>query len=324
MVRMKRADIRQKIAIQPKVRMRNRRFVVGNIALIAGLISLRGRNAAAAMAIADPMIPVPIPPQVPVAEGLAILPDARLWFWQTENTGQAVVLLHPATGSSEIWGYQQPIFAHAGYRVIAYSRRGYGKSDPVPRDNPGTASVDLRNLLDFLGVAKCHLVASAAGCQIAIDFTLSSPGSVYSLTLACGVGGVQDRDYVQMAESIRPPGFDQMPAAFRELSPSYRAANPEGTAKWAALERVAVTGNRVGQSNANRIVWAAIENMNLPTLLIGGDADLGVPPPMLRMFASHLPNAELVLVQEAGHSVYWEQPEIFNRTVLSFLARHST
>ena len=114
-----------------------------------------------------------------------------------------------------------------------------------------------------------------------------------------------------------------MPAAFRELSPAYRAANPEGTVKWAALERAAVTGNRLGQSNANRIVWTAIEHMNVPTLLIGGDADLAVAPAMLRMFASHLPNAELVLVPEAGHSVYWEQPDLFNRTVLGFIARHS-
>ena len=302
----------------------NRRFVVGSIALGAGLISLRIRGAAAAMVIADPMMPVPLPPQVPVTEGLAMLPGTRLWYWHTENTGQAVVLLHPATGSSEIWGYQQPAFARAGYRVIAYSRRGYGKSDPVPKNSPGTASGDLRNLLDFLAVDKCHLVGSAAGCQIAIDFALSNPGRLYSLTLACGVGGIQDQDYVRMAESIRPPGYDQMPAAFRELSPSYRAANPEGAAKWAALERSAVTGNRLGQTNANRIVWAAVEQIRVPTLVIGGDADLGVAPPMLRTFASHLPNAELVLVPEAGHSVYWEQPDLFNRTVLAFLARHSS
>jgi pimeloyl-ACP methyl ester carboxylesterase len=45
---------------------------------------------------------------------------------------------------------------------------------------------------------------------------------------------------------------------------------------------------------------------------------------MLRIFASHLKNAEFVLVPEAGHSVYWEQPEFFNRTVLGFIARHTT
>lgn len=302
----------------------SRRLLLKGGAVFAGMTLLRSAPASAAVPIVDPVTPVPIPPQVPVKEGLATLPGTQLWYWDTGGSGQAVVLLHPATGSSEIWGYQQPALARAGHRVIAYSRRGYGKSDPVPRENPGMASGDLRNFLDFLEVAKCHVVGSAAGCQIAIDFALSNPGRLYSLTLACGVGGIQDEDYVKMADSIRPPGYDQMPPAFRELSPSYRAANPEGAAKWAALEHTAVTGNRFGQTNANKIVWAALEKMAVPTLLMGGDADLGVAPPMLRLFASHLPNAELVFVPEAGHSVYWEQPDVFNRTVIAFFARHAT
>jgi pimeloyl-ACP methyl ester carboxylesterase len=264
-----------------------------------------------------------IPPQAPAKAELAALPGTRLWYWDTGGTGAPIVLLHPATGSSEIWGYQQPALVRAGYRVIAYSRRGYYKSDPVPRENPGTASGDLRNFLDFLKIERCHLVGSAAGCQIGIDFALSTAGRLYSLTLACGVGGIQDEDYTKMAAVIRPPQFDSLPAEFRELSPSYRASNPQGTEAWAALEHAAVTGNRFGQTNANRIVWAALEKLNVPVLLIGGDADLAVAPPMLRAMKAHLPNAELVMVQEAGHSVYWEQPEAFNRTVLAFLARHT-
>jgi pimeloyl-ACP methyl ester carboxylesterase len=302
----------------------SRRLMLKGGALLASLTVLRPAASRAATPIADPMVPVPIPPQAPAKEGLAAIPGTHLWYWDTGGTGQPVVLLHPATGSSQIWGYQQPVFAKAGYRVIAYSRRGYYKSDPAPEENPGSASGDLKNLLNFLRVPKCHVVGSAAGCQIGVDFALSNPGRLYSLTLACGVGGIQDADYVKMAESIRPPGYDQMPAAFRELSPSYRAANPEGAARWAALEHAAVTGNRLGQTNANSIIWAAIETIAVPTLLIGGDADLGVAPPMLRMFASHLKNAELVFVPEAGHSVYWEQPELFNRTVLGFIARHTT
>lgn len=292
--------------------------------LLAASAHMATRAKAAAPAIRDPMIPLPVPPQAPANERLAVLPATRLWYWDTGGTGQPVVFLHPATGSSQIWGYQQPVFAAAGYRVFAYSRRGYYKSDPVPKANPGTASGDLRDFLNFLQVGKCHVVGSAAGCAIGIDFALSNPERLFSLTLACGVGGVQDTDYVKMAENIRPPGYDAMPAAFRELSPSYRAANPEGAAKWAALEKSAVTGNRFGQTSANRITWAAIETMRVPVLLIGGDSDLGVPPPMPRAFASHLKSAQLVLVPEAGHSVYWEQPDLFNRTVLGFIARHTT
>ena len=111
----------------------------------------------------DPMIPVPIPEQVSANEEIAELPGTRLGYWDTGGTGEAIVLLHPASGSALIWLYQQPVFAKAGYRVIAYSRRNYYNSDLAPADNPGTASGDMQNMIEFLRLEKFHLVSSAAG-----------------------------------------------------------------------------------------------------------------------------------------------------------------
>ena len=54
-----------------------------------------------------------------------------------------------------------------------------------------------------------------------------------------------------------------------------------------------------------------------------GDADLETPPAILRMVARHIPGSEVTILPESGHSVYWEQPEIFNRTILGFLAKHA-
>jgi pimeloyl-ACP methyl ester carboxylesterase len=45
---------------------------------------------------------------------------------------------------------------------------------------------------------------------------------------------------------------------------------------------------------------------------------------MLRMYASKIPGAELRIVPEGGHSLYWEQPELFNATLLDFFRRHAT
>jgi pimeloyl-ACP methyl ester carboxylesterase len=270
----------------------------------------------------EPLTPIPIPPQLPAKDGIAVLPGTRLAYWDTGGSGQAILLLHPATGSARIWSYQQPVFVRAGYRVIAYSRRGYGGSNPVPKENPGTAAGDLHALVDVLGVNKFHLVGSAAGGGIAVDYAHSHPERLLSLVIACAIGGVLDKDYVELSARLRPKGFDEMPATFRELSPAYRAANPEGADAWAALERSALTGNRLGQQPANKISWASLARMKVPALVIGGDADLAVPPPILRLYASHIPGAEVVSVPEAGHSLYWERPDIFNRTLLDFFAKH--
>ena len=132
----------------------------------------------------DPMIAVPIPEQVPAKEGMAQLSSTRLGFWDTGGSGQPVIFLHPASGSALIWLYQQPVFAKTGYRVIAYSRRNYYNSDSAPQDNPGTASEDLQNLIEFLGVEKFHLVGSAAGGSVAADYALSHPERLLSLTVS--------------------------------------------------------------------------------------------------------------------------------------------
>ena len=62
--------------------------------------------------------------------------------------------------------------------------------------------------------------------------------------------------------------------------------------------------------------------MKTPALLIGGDADLYTPPFVLREIAKHMPRAETHIVEEAGHSVYWEKPATFNGFVLDFLRHH--
>ncbi|MFD2498611.1 alpha/beta fold hydrolase [Rhizorhabdus histidinilytica] len=54
-------------------------------------------------------------------------------------------------------------------------------------------------------------------------------------------------------------------------------------------------------------------------LVMTGDADLYAPPPLIRAFARRLPDAELAVFAEAGHALFWEQPEGFNARILSFL-----
>ncbi|HLQ91919.1 MAG TPA: alpha/beta hydrolase [Xanthobacteraceae bacterium] len=301
----------------------SRRTIIQGSALLGAASTLAdGAPAHGAANASDPLVPVPLPAQVSAKEAFAQLPGTRLGYWDTGGDGTPIVLLHPATGSALIWGYQQPVFAR-GYRVISYSRRGHHNSEPVPRENPGSASQDLHNLIEFLNISKFHAVGSAAGCSVAVDYAHSHPERLSSMVLACGLSGVTDAEYVTASESLRPKGFAEMPADFRELSPSYRVANPQGAAQWLALEHKAVTGNRVGQRPANKITLASLEKMQVPTLLIAGDADLWQPPAMTRMLARHIPNSELVVVPEAGHSIYWERPDLFNSAVLDFIGRHS-
>ena len=261
------------------------------------------------------------------SEGFADLPTgARIWYSDTGGSGAPVVFLHAATGSSKVWEHQIPAFTASNYRVVTYDRRGFGSTviDPAGMQ-PGTGADDLIALVDHLRVDRFHLVGTAAGGIVALDFALSFPERLRSLVLANTIGGVQDPEYLELGNRLRPaPQFNALPPEFRELGPSYRAANPGGTARWKALER---TNRSPGpappaQTMRRHMTFSSLEGIKVPTLLLTGDADLYAPPAVLRLFAARINGSESVIVPEAGHSAYWEQPEIFNRTVLSFIRKH--
>jgi pimeloyl-ACP methyl ester carboxylesterase len=296
------------------------RFASTLFALAATLVATA---ASAQNPAPDASIPLALPEPIQTKGGLAVLPDTRLWYWDTGGDGAPIVLVHPATGSALIWGYQQPVFAKAGYRVIGYSRRSYYNSDPLVADRPGIASEDLHHLADYLGLRKFHLVGSAAGGGIAADYAVSHPDRLLSLVIASNPSGLSKGPIAELYESLRPKEFPSLPPDFRELGPSYRAANPAGAKLWLELEHKAITSRPFRQPAANQITEATLNRLQVPTLLISGEADLASPPGLIRMVAAQIPSAELVTVPESGHSSYWERPDLFNRAVLDFVGRHS-
>jgi pimeloyl-ACP methyl ester carboxylesterase len=271
----------------------------------------------------DPMVPVPIPAQTAAKEGMAELPGTRLGYWDTGGNGEPVVFLHPASGSALVWLYQQPVFAKASYRVIAYSRRNYYNSDSAPEDNPGSGSEDLQNLIEFLELETFHIVSSAAGGSVAADYALSHPERLLSLTVSSNNLAATKGYIAEAATRVKLKEWDDLPRWFRELGPSYRAANPDGVAKWIELNHKSESGRGARQKLVNVVTPENLETLKVRTLLMTGAADMFTPPSIMRMIARHVPNNEIVIVPECGHSPYWEQPDFFNRTVLGFIGRAS-
>lgn len=263
------------------------------------------------------------PPNLPpLSSGLVSLPDVRLWYSDTGGDGPPIVLLHPFTGSAHIWAYQQEAFVAAGYRVIAYSRRGHTGSDAGPADRTGTGADDLDRLLDALRIERFHLVGSAGGGFIAADYAVARPDRLASLTLASTQGGVIEPEYRERISAITPPAFFDLPESIRELGPSYRAGNPDGVRAWEALEHTSKPGGFIRQGAVNRLTWSEIEKIRTPTLIFTGAADLYMPVPLMLEYAKHLHRPARAIFSETGHSAYWEQPDAFNALVLGFIAQH--
>src|SRR5579875_1626960 len=80
------------------------------------------------------------------------LPGVRLWYTDSGGSGTPLVLLHANTGNTETWQYNTPAFAAAGYRVVAFDRRGWGRStaEPATGPQPGSIAGDLDALAEHL------------------------------------------------------------------------------------------------------------------------------------------------------------------------------
>ena len=251
--------------------------------------------------------------------------EARLWYRDHAGTGEPVVFLHAATGHAGFFeDFQWPAFVEAGYRPIAYDRRGYGRSVCDANSvSAGTAADDLLALADHLGLARLHLVGTAAGGIIGLDFSLSAAARLSSLVVANSLGGAQDADYLALSNSLRPAQFNALPEDFKELGPEFRSAQQGRLARWRDLARSSLAGGQraASQPMKNRITFAALAALDLPALFITGEADLYSPPATVRRYVETIRGAEFLGVPLAGHSVYWEMPEVFNQAVLDFLTR---
>jgi pimeloyl-ACP methyl ester carboxylesterase len=255
----------------------------------------------------------------------ADLPGVRLWFTDTGGSGQPLVLLHANTGTATSWEPQIEAFAKAGYRVIAFDRRGWGRSqaDPVTGPQPGSVAGDLDALIDHLKLAKVILVGVAGGGFVSLDYAAWRPERVAAMVVAASSARLDaEKDMREITARIDMPGRRSLPVVFMEVGPAYRSADPEGTARWIENEKAARQPGAVDQPLRTPNTYAKLQSIKAPTLVLAGGADLIAPPGLMRVWQAHLPGSEFVSIPDAGHAVAWEQPAAFNAAVLEFLKRH--
>jgi pimeloyl-ACP methyl ester carboxylesterase len=254
----------------------------------------------------------------------AELPGVKLWFTDTGGTGTPIVLLHANTGTSASWEPQATAFSREGYRVIAFDRRGWGKSlaDPATGAQPGSVAADLDALANHLKLDKFHLVGVAGGGFVSLDFAAWRPERLRSLVVAGSTGQFDEKEMRDFTERVEIPGLRKQAAVFREVGPSYRGVNPEGTKRWIEIEEHAQQSGAPSQPLRTPNTFAKLSTVSMPILVLAADADLLAPPALMRIWATHLRNYEWDTVPDSGHAIAWEHPDTFNEKVLGFVQRH--
>jgi 3-oxoadipate enol-lactonase len=239
-----------------------------------------------------------------------------------------VVLTHGAGGSHAAWFQQVPSLADAGYRVVTWDSRGFGRSTFTTGAIGADAAVDdLVAVLDAIGGARVHLVGQSMGGWWATAFALAQPQRLRSLTLSNTVAGLwTDALFEHFANFVagaagagesRLGVHNALGRSFVTRDPAraflYQQLNTFHAPPMAAVGRV-LAGERVEH--------AALDALGIPILVITGTDDPLFPAPLVTESASRLANARVVEIGDAGHSPYFERPEEYNAALLRFLAEN--
>ncbi|WP_284984101.1 alpha/beta hydrolase [Arthrobacter sp. efr-133-TYG-118] len=262
-------------------------------------------------------------------------------YYEDHGTGQAVVLIHgyPLDGSS--WEKQTAALLNAGYRVVTYDRRGFGKSGkPTVGYDYDTFAADLNTLLEALNLNDAVLVGFSMGTgEVARYLGTYGSGRVakavflsslepFLLQTEDNPGGVPQSVFDGLSEAVISDRYAFFTEFFNNF---YNASTFLGTHRL-SHEAVTASWNLAAQSGAYAAVaaqptWltdfrADIPKIDVPALIVHGTADNILPIDVTgRRFAEALPGAEYVEIDGAPHGLLWTHGAEVNQALLGFLAK---
>jgi pimeloyl-ACP methyl ester carboxylesterase len=260
-------------------------------------------------------------------------PGCRLYY-EVTGAGPAIVFAHGLGGNHLSWWQQVPHFA-GRYTCVTFAHRGFAPSSEIPGGpDPADYASDLAALIDHLSLDQVFLVAQSMGGWACLEYALASPPRVRALVLASTAGAIARRANLlrdppaldawiaraaatrtdMQRDGVHPAAGTRMAREQPALHFLYRAIDTIAGAKFdkeALRARMIALQTRPPEDLARLAV---------PTLFITGDEDVVFPPLLAPPLAALMPNARVEPVTSAGHSVYFERADMFNRLVDEFLS----
>jgi len=260
-------------------------------------------------------------------------------YYEDHGTGQPVVLIHGYPLNSDSWERQEPALLGAGYRVIRYDRRGFGKSSrPTTGYDYDTFTADLNALMEQLGLEDAVLVGFSMGTGEVTHY-LGKYGSArvrkavlfgaippFLLKTDDNPEGVDGQVFKDIQAAIVKDRY----AYFKDFLDNFYNVDklaPDRISEqaWQGSFNVAA-GSSPHASYACVGTWltdfrADLPNIDVPMLVMHGTEDRILP---FESTAKRLPdlvaNLKLIQVEGGPHNIGWTHPDEVNKGLLEFLA----
>jgi len=259
-------------------------------------------------------------------------------YYEDHGSGRPVVLIHgyPLSGAS--WEKQVPILLNAGYRVITYDRRGFGKSSqPTTGYNYDTFAEDLQKLLAHLKLRDFTLVGfSMGGGEVAryigkygskglSNAVIISGVPPYLLKTADNPEGVDGSVFAGIEKAVAADRYAFFTGFFQnfyntDVFLGKRVSEQAIQASWNVAASASATASLACVATWHEDFREDLARIDVPTLVVQGDADRILP-----ITASGLRTAKLIkgarqlVVKDGPHCITWTHAEEVNAELLRFL-----
>jgi proline-specific peptidase len=260
-------------------------------------------------------------------------------FYEIHGDGYPLILLHGYGATHDIWiGQVSTLSKH--FKVITYDSRGSGKSDhPKEKFTLDNLVEDLRELMDFLKIEKCHLVGQSMGGWVTQNFVLKYPHRVNKIALLGtnhkGDGIYIFKDTLVDISELAKTDKEQAYWKYAKLTHHRRIikemqANPKKKfhGLWSAEDMMKeLIENGMSSTDyellANAVsVHSTLNKLQViknPVLLICASNDKLSPKLVMDEMHEKLPNSSLELIDNTAHHVFLEEAPKVNELLINFL-----
>ncbi len=263
-------------------------------------------------------------------------------YYEDHGSGQPVVLIHGYPLSSASWEKQVPVLLDAGYRVIAYDRRGFGKSSqPTTGYNYDTFAEDLRQLVTQLKLKDIVLVGfSMGGGEVARYIGKYGSKDVSKAVIMGGVPpyllktgdnaeGVDGAVFEGLKKAVSADRYAFFTEFFKnfyntDVNLGKRVSEQAVQASWNTAVIASGYASVACVPTWHEDFRKDVAKIDVPTLVIHGEADRIVPFAAAgQRTAKLVKGAELVAIKDGPHNVAWTHAEEVNAALLKFLGKKS-
>lgn len=262
--------------------------------------------------------------ETPVAQN-HIMAGSIKTAYLSSGSGQPLILLHGAGAGAVTW-YPSIGALSKHFHVIAPDIVGYGESDkPNASYDKAYFAKWLKDFLLALDITKAHILGLSQGGAIALQFVLDNPDMVEKLVLVDS-GGLGAKP--PLAALLSMIWLNSFPSYLADrLFSRYILLNPKNRDPNHGRYSIAVLKSNGGKnpfkqgrgSAVSEIPKASLNKIETKTLVIWGENDRLFPVDYGERSASQIPNAEFLVIKNAGHLLLMDQTNTFNRSVLGFL-----